>query len=31
MIEYDSVTKVFGAGKTAVTATDNVHFYDRAG
>ncbi len=26
MIEYDSVTKVFGAGKTAVTATDNVTF-----
>jgi len=26
MIEYDSVTKVFGVGKTAVTATDNVTF-----
>ncbi|HEU20488.1 MAG TPA: ATP-binding cassette domain-containing protein [Deltaproteobacteria bacterium] len=26
MIEYDSVTKVFGAGKTAVLATDNVTF-----
>ncbi len=26
MIEYDSVTKIFGAGKTAVTATDGVNF-----
>lgn len=26
MIEYDSVTKVFGIGKNAVTATDNVTF-----
>lgn len=26
MIEYDSVTKVFGVGKKAVTATDNVSF-----
>ncbi len=26
MIEYDSVTKVFGIGKKAVTATDNVTF-----
>lgn len=26
MIEYDSVTKIFGAGKNTVTATDNVTF-----
>ncbi|MCJ8499677.1 ABC transporter ATP-binding protein [Desulfatitalea alkaliphila] len=26
MIEYDSVTKIFGIGKKAVTATDNVTF-----
>lgn len=31
MIEYDSVTKIFGAGKTAVTATDSVTFTIEAG